>query len=253
MNIFKFSVVVKDFWECLRFLPVTIKLSLEAAVLGLVLGLLIAVIQMKKIKVLNQICVVYNSFMRGTPILIQLYVTYFGIPIALQYINYYYGTNYNIDGMNKLFFAILALGMNTASFNSITIRASLESVDKGQIEAAHSVGLTPIQTLFRIIIPEALEVAIPSLGNSLIGLIKGTSLAFTCAVVEITAQAKIVAGRDYRYFEAYAAIAVIYWSTTLVLELILYLIEKKIHIPDVVGGRQKRRRLLVNDKNRVTE
>jgi polar amino acid transport system permease protein len=142
--------------------------------------------------------------------------------------------------------------MNTASFNSVTIRASLESVDKGQIEAAKSVGMNSFHTLFRIIIPEALEVAIPSLGNSLIGLMKGTSLAFTCAVVEITAQAKIIAGRDYRYFEAYTAIAIIYWITTLVLEFILYLIEQKIHIPDVAGT-EKKRRVFKNDKNTITE
>lgn len=236
MNIFSFDTLKEDFWSCLQYLPETIKLSLVAEIIGILLGLLIAVIQMKKIKVLNQICIVYNSFMRGTPILVQLYITYYGIPIFLKYINYYYGTDYNINGIEKVFFAILALSLNTASFNSVTIRAALESVDKGQIEAAQSIGMTNMQILFRITIPEALEVAIPSLGNSFIGLIKGTSLAFTCAVVEVTAQAKILAGRNYRYFEAYLATAAIYWITTLVLELILYLIKKKIHIKDVVSG-----------------
>ncbi len=240
MNIFDLHTVRIDFWECLNYLPVTIKLAIEAELLSLLVGLIIAVIQMKKVKVLNKLCVVYNSFMRGTPILIQLYVTYYGIPIALKYINYYYGTNYEINGIDKVFFAILALGLNTASFNSVTIRASLESVDRGQIEAAKSVGMTDLQALFRITIPEALEVAIPTLGNSFIGLIKGTSLAFTCAVVEVTAQAKIIAGRNYRYFESYVAISIIYWATTLILELILFLIKKKIHIPDVVSGKEKR-------------
>lgn len=239
MNIFKLSVVVKDFKECLYYLPTTLKLSVESAVIGLLLGLIIAVIQMKKIKLLNQLTILYNSIMRGTPILIQLYVTYFGIPILLKYINYYYGTNYSIDGIEKIFFAVLALGLNTAAFNSVTIRASLESVDKGQIEAARSIGMTTWQTLFRITIPEALEVAIPSLGNTLIGLIKGTSLAFTCSIVEVTAQAKIIAGRDYRYFEAYVAIAVIYWLTTLAVEFIISFIEKKIHIPDVLPAKKR--------------
>lgn len=240
MELFKFSVVIKDFKECLQFLPVTLQLTVQAAIIGLILGLIIAVIQMKKIPVLHQLTIVYNSIMRGTPILVQLYVTYFGIPILLKYVNYYYGTAYGIDGIDKAFFAVLALGMNTAAFNSVSIRAALESVDKGQIEAARSVGMTAWQTLFRITIPEALEVAIPTLGNSLISLVKGTSLAFTCAVIEVTAQAKIVAGRDYRYFEAYVAIAVIYWLTTLVLELIIAAITRKIHIPDVLPTKKKR-------------
>lgn len=234
MDIFKLSVVARDFQECLYYLPVTLKLSAEATVIGLLLGLLIAVIQMKKLKVLNQLTVLYNSIIRGTPILIQLYVTYFGIPILLKYINYYHGTNYNIEGIEKTFFVVLALGLNSAAFNAVTIRASLESVDKGQIEAAHSIGMTTWQILYRITIPEALEVAIPSLGNTLIGLLKGTSLAFACAIVEVTAQAKIVAGRDYRYFEAYVAIAMIYWMTTMAIEFVISLMEKKIHIPDVL-------------------
>lgn len=241
MNIFSFDTLREDFWSCLNYLPETIKLSIVSALIGTILGLLIAVIQMKKIKVLNQVCIIYNSFMRGTPILVQLYITYYGIPILLKYINYYYGTDYSIEGIKKVFFAILALSLNTASFNSVTIRAALESVDKGQIEAAQSIGMTNLQILFRITIPEALEVAIPTLGNSFIGLIKGTSLAFTCAVVEVTAQAKILAGRNYRYFEAYMAIAAIYWMTTLVLELILYLIKKKIHIKDVISDNDRKK------------
>lgn len=240
MNIFDLSVVLRDLKECIKYLNVTLQLSVEAAILGIVLGLIIALIQMKKVRILNQICVVYNSFMRGTPIIVQLYASYFGIPILIKYINYYWGTDFAVSEINQMFFAILALGLNTASFNSITIRASLESVDKGQIEAAHSLGLSPFHTLFRIIIPEALEVAIPSLGNSLIGLIKGTSLAFTCAVVEVSAQAKIVAGRDYRFFEAYVATAIIYWIITLVLEFLIYLLMKKIRIPDVMYIKAKK-------------
>lgn len=241
MNIFQFSVVAKDFLECLRYLPVTFELSVKAALIGLLLGLVIAVIQMKKIKILYQLTLVYNSVMRGTPILVQLYISYFGIPILLQYINYYYGTDFSIGGADKMLFAVAALGLNTAAFNAVTIRASLESVDRGQIEAARSLGMTTGQILLRITIPEALEVAIPSLGNTLINLIKGTSLAFTCAVVEVTAQAKIIAGRDFRYFEAYVATALIYWLTTLVLEFILARIEKWIHIPDVLPEKKKKK------------
>lgn len=94
------------------------------------------------------------------------------------------------------------------------------------MEACHAMGMTTWQTLRRIVIPEALTVAFPSLINSFIGLIKGTSLAFTCAVVEMTAQAKILGGRDFRYFEAYVALAVIYWFVTFILEQISKYVEK---------------------------
>ena len=112
------------------------------------------------------------------------------------------------------------------------IRASLESVPKGQIEAANALGMTYFQALRRVILPEAIVVALPSLGNSFIGLIKGTSLAFVCAVVEMTAAGKIIAGRTYRYFEVYVSLAVIYWIITIIVEQGIKLIEKKIRIPE---------------------
>ena len=126
---------------------------------------------------------------------------------------------------------MVALGLNQAAFDSETIRSAIQSVDKGQIEAAKSMGMTGLQVLRRITLPQAITVALLPLGNSLIALIKGTSLAFTCSVVEITAAAKITAGKSYRYFEAYCSIAIIYWVITFVLERILVLIEKKTSIP----------------------
>lgn len=232
MNIISPKVILDDFIEMQKYLGVTIWLSLAAAVFGLLFGLLVAVIQIKKVKILNPLASVYISIMRGTPIIIQLYVTYFGIPILLKYINYYNGTNFSFDSIPPIVYAIVALGFNTAAYNSVTIKASLESVDPKQIEAAHSLGYTGWQTLTKVTIPEAFEVALPSLGNTLIGLVKGTSLAFTCSVVEITAAGKIMAGRNYRYFEAYIALSVIYWCLSLIMELVMKLLIKQVRIPD---------------------
>ena len=126
---------------------------------------------------------------------------------------------------------MVALGLNQAAFDSETIRSAILSVDKGQIEAAKSMGMTGLQVLRRITLPQATSVALLPLGHSLIALIKGTSLAFTCSVVEITAAAKITAGKSYRYIEAYCSIAIIYWLITFILERVLVLIEKKTSIP----------------------
>ena len=105
------------------------------------------------------------------------------------------------------------------------------------------------QTLRRIILPEAFEVALPTLGNSFISIIKGTSLAFTCAVVEITAQGQIIGGRTYRYFEVYVSLAIIYWLVTLVIEQIIRVIENKIRIPDQVELASANGEGKKNDKN----
>ena len=153
--------------------------------IGLFLGLIIAIIRVYKVPVLSQISVAFVSVIRGTPILVQLYVTYFGIPLALKYFNYYHGTSYNVNAIPGFVFAMIALGLNQSAFDSETIRSAILSVDKGQLEAAKAIGMTNWQVLRRVIIPQASGVAFVPLGNSIIGLIKGTSLAFTCSVVEL--------------------------------------------------------------------
>jgi polar amino acid transport system permease protein len=187
---------------------------------------------MKRIKILTPLSSAYISDIRGTPILVQLYVVYFGIPLLLKYLNARWGTSYDVNGVAPIVYAFIALAINESAFNSEIIRAALQSVDKGQIEAAHALGMTYVQTLKRIILPEAVVVALPSLGNSLIGLIKGTSLAFVCSVVEMTAQGKIMAGRTYRYFETYVSLAIIYWVITFIIERVISATEKKIKVPE---------------------
>ncbi len=231
-KLFDGALVFTAIPDLLKYLPTTLFLTLIALFIGLVLGLIIAVIRINKIPVLSQLAVAFVSIMRGTPIIVQLYITYFGIPIALKYINYYYGTDYDINGIPGIVFAMVALGLNQSAFDSETIRSAILSVDKGQLEAAKSMGMSGWQVLKRVIIPQASTVALLPLGNSLIALIKGTSLAFTCSVVEITAAGKILAGKNYRYFEVYCSLAIIYWVITFIFERILKLIEKKISIPD---------------------
>jgi len=125
---------------------------------------------------------------------------------------------------------LLTLSLNEAAYNSEVIRAALLSVDKGQTEAAQSLGMTYGQELRRIILPEAFVVALPTLGNALIGLMKGTSLAFVCSVVEITAHSRILAGNNLRFFESYCALALIYWMMTILIERGISFLEKRLDI-----------------------
>ena len=143
-----------------------------------------------------------------------------------------YTTIARLDGVAPIVYAFVALALNESAFNAEIIRASLESVDKGQVEAASALGMNYFQALIRIILPEATVVALPSLGNAFIGLIKGTSLAFVCSVVEMTAEGKILAGRNYRYFEVYISLAIIYWVITFVLERVISYLEKKLRVPE---------------------
>lgn len=231
-NLFDWKLVFTQIPDILRFLPTTFELTIIATIMGYVIGLFLALIKIHKVPVLRNLAAFFISIIRGTPILVQLYITYYGIPLTLKYINYIHGTNYNINNIPASVFAIVALGLNQSAFDSEIIRAAIQSVDKGQLEAARALGMTGGQVLRRVILPQAITVALPSLGNSLISLIKGTSLAFTVAVVDMTAQGRILAGRNFRYFEAYCSLAIIYWVLTILIERLFKYLEKRFSIPE---------------------
>lgn len=233
-KLFDFNQVIKNIPELLRYLPITLELAFLATFIGLILGLLLAVIKMKEIPILKQLAAVFVSIIRGTPVLVQLYIVYFGVPMLFKFLNQKYGTDLAVAQIPGFVYAVLALGLNSSAFSAELIRSALMSVNKGQLEAANALGMTYGQALRRIIIPEAMTIALPTIGNSLISAIKGTSLAFTCAVVEITAQGKIIGGRDYRYFEVYCSLAIIYWLVTVVIEQALKFAERKLALPDQV-------------------
>jgi polar amino acid transport system permease protein len=243
-DLFNVSLVFTQIPRILEALPVTLVLTVLSLICGLIVGLGVAVVRIGKIPVLLELGRVYVSVTRGTPVIVQLYLTYFGIPLILKYVNYYNGTSFNINAVPPIVFALIALSLNQGAYCSETIRAAILSVDKGQIEAAHSLGMTTGQLLRRIVIPQAFIVALPSLGNSLIALLKETSLAFVCSVVDITARGKILAGNNYRFFESYCSVAIIYWVLTLIVEQGVRYAEKRLRIPETApaavkaGGRK---------------
>jgi polar amino acid transport system permease protein len=238
-DLFNVALVFTQLPKVLQALPVTLWLTVLSLICGLTAGLAVAVVKISNIPVLRELCTVYVSVTRGTPIIVQLYLTYFGIPLILKYFNYYNGTSFNINAVPPIVFALVALSLNQGAYSSETIRAAILSVDKGQIEAAHSLGMTTGQLLRRIVIPQAFVVALPSLGNALIALLKETSLAFVCSVVDITARGKILASNNYRFFESYCSVAIIYWVLTLMVEQIVRYAEKRLRIPDTAPAPEK--------------
>ena len=209
-KIFAPEMIVKMLPTILEKLPITLLMTVVAAIIGITLGFLIAVIKINNVPVLTQIFNVFVSFMRGTPQLVQLFLAFYGFPLIVQWLNQRLGWNVDVNSIPALLYVFVAFGLNEAAYNSETFRAAILSVNPKEIEAAKSIGLTDGQTMRRIILPSALIVAIPNLGNSLISLLKGTSLAFTVTVIDIMGQARILAGANLRFFEAYIAVALFY-------------------------------------------
>lgn len=168
------------------------------------------------------------SFIRGTPMLVQLYLVYYGLPLLVKSLVEATGGEYDPNAIPKIVYAFTAFSLNSSAYMSETFRSALEAVDKGQMEACYSIHMTTFQALRRIILPQAFGIALPPLGNSLLSLVKDTSLAFSISIVDLMAGAKIVASRSFRFFEIYIVVSFIYWVICFVLERLIALTEKKL-------------------------
>ncbi|WP_067726962.1 amino acid ABC transporter permease [Oceanobacillus damuensis] len=202
---FDIGYMIEIIPELLKYVPITLYLAIVSMIIAIVIGVFLALILVNKIPVLLQIAKVYISFFRGTPALVQLLMIYFGLPQLFPLLN-------SISAETA---AIIAFSINTSAYLAEIFRAGLESVDKGQAEAAISVGMTYPEALRGIILPQAVRNAIPATGNMFIGLIKNSSLAFTIGVTELLAQGKLMATSNLKFFEAYFAVGLIYWVLTM--------------------------------------
>ena len=229
-KIFAPAMILEMLPIILQKLPLTLLMTVVAAIIGLALGFLIAITKINKIPVLTQFFNFFVSFMRGTPQLVQLFLAFYGFPLVVQWFNQQFGWQIDVNGIPALLYVFVAFGLNEAAYTSETFRAAILSVNASEIEAAKSIGLTDRQTMRRIILPSAMIVAIPNLGNSLISLLKGTSLAFTVTVIDIMGQARIMAGANLRFFEAYIAVALIYWLLCILIERGIRYLERKLNV-----------------------
>ncbi|WP_295463058.1 cystine ABC transporter permease [uncultured Pseudomonas sp.] len=176
----------------------TVVLSLGGMFFGLLLGFGLALLRRSANLLLRSVARLYISFFRGTPLLVQLFVIYYGLPeLGLQ--------------LDPLPAALIGFSLNMAAYTAEIIRAAIGAIDRGQWEAAASIGMTPLQTLRRAILPQALRIALPPLGNSFIALVKDTSLAATIQVPELFRQAQLITARTFEIFSLYLAAALLYW------------------------------------------
>lgn len=209
--------------KLLAYLNITLLIVGSSILLGLVIGMLVVLPRLYNVPILKRISQVYVSFFRGTPILIQLFLIYYGLPTILQWINI------DISRVAVLYFVILAYALNSGAFVSEMIRASVSAVDKGQIEAAQSIGMSGYQTFTRIILPQALAISIPLFGNLVIGNLKDTSLAFTLGVMEMTGRSQTLGTATQHFVETYIALSLIYFVISMILEQGFLWLERRLH------------------------
>ncbi|HBO5879500.1 TPA: amino acid ABC transporter permease [Pseudomonas aeruginosa] len=196
----------------------TVLFAAVSMVLGLILGFSVAVVRVTKVPVVSQIAAVYVSAFRGTPLLVQIFVLYYGLPsVGIEF--------------TPVTAGILALTLNVAAYLSESMRGAILGIDKGQWEAGLSVGLTWGQTLWNIITPQALRLAVPSLSNSLISLIKDTSLISVITVTELMLATKEVIAETCQPLPLYLAAAGIYWLLSALFERVQKALENRLTAP----------------------
>ncbi|MFD2618588.1 amino acid ABC transporter permease [Terrilactibacillus laevilacticus] len=196
-------------------LKYTLPLAIASFIIGLVIAFVMAMCRLSSIKLLQWIARIYISIIRGTPLLVQLSIVYFGLPDL--------GIN-----ISPIYGAIIALSLNVGGYAAEVIRASILSVPKGQWEAGYTIGMGYFQTLRRVIIPQAMRVSIPPLSNTFISLVKDTSLASTITVTELFRRAQEITATSYNFLLLYCEAAFIYWIFCFILSIIQNIIEERL-------------------------
>ncbi len=209
---------------------VTLYISIIGTILGFIIGLLVGIIRtipapkqgIKKVilKIVNIVLSIYIEVFRGTPMIVQAMVVYYGSALA-----------FGVD-MDRLSAALFIVSINTGAYMSEIVRGGIIAIDKGQFEAAHAIGMNHIQTMINVILPQVIRNILPATGNEFVINIKDTSVLNVISVTELYFQTKTIAGNNFRYFESFFVASVIYFIMTFTVTRILRFIEKKLDGPE---------------------
>jgi len=204
---------------------VTLEIWIVCITSGAVLGIFLALGRIYGNKVIYSAVTAYIEVFRGTPQLVQMFVIYLGLPdIGIV--------------LRPIVAAMVAIGLNTAAYQAEYFRGAIQSVQRGQMVAARAIGMTRLQAIYHVILPQALRIVIPSWSNEAILELKMTSIAFAISVVELMAQAKTIGFRTFRYFEIFMLAALIYYILVSVVSFVLNRISAKVHIPGLTTRAQ---------------
>lgn len=208
------TLIIESLPLLFRGMIVTLQIAGLSCCIGLSLGVIVGIFQTSKNTIIHSLAYIYASLLRGTPMLIQIFIVVYVLPqIGIM--------------IPKFWAAILAIGLNSSAYVSFIIKSGIQSVSRGTIEAAYTLGLSKWQTMRFIILPQALRVVLPALGNEFTTLIKDSSLASLVGVVELTQEGRIIIGRTYDALSMYCIIAVIYLLLTTSLSLFVSYLEKR--------------------------
>ncbi len=217
---FILNFITDDRWmSLLRGLAVTLKVTFFAVILGFVLGFSVAIVRdvyenTKKLKVLNFLCNVYLTVIRGTPVVVQLLIIYFVIFSSIK--------------IDKSIAAVLAFGINSGAYQAEIFRSGINSIPKGQMEAGRSLGFNYRQTMVNIIMPQAIKNVLPTLGNEFIVLMKETSVAGYIALDDLTKAGDIIRSRTYSAMMPFLAVALLYLIMVMFFSHLLKMFERRL-------------------------
>jgi L-cystine transport system permease protein len=218
---FDLMLIIEFIPTLIQYLGITLQILAASIILGLVLGIAAAIPRLFKIPLLNQLVILYVSFIRGTPILIQLFLVFYGLPAILLLL-----FSIDITRMEAIYFVIITYAISNGAGFSEIFRAAIRAVDYGQTEAAFSVGMTSRQNFFRIVLPQAVRIAFPNMANSVIGSLKDTSLAFTIGVMDMMGRGDTLIAATAHALEVYLSLSIIYYIIVVMFEKIFSKLEK---------------------------
>ncbi|ETI68760.1 amino acid ABC transporter permease [Neobacillus vireti] len=202
----------------LKGLQVTLYIFVIAIILGFVIGLLVAMLRLAPIKILNWIAKMYVDAIRGTPFIVQLFFIYFGI------------NSLHIVSLNNTTAGIITVAINAGAYFAEIIRAGIQSIDKGQTEAARSIGFTGAQTMRYVVLPQAFRRMLPTITNQSIISLKDTSLLSVIGIADLTQQGQIQASATFEAFKVWLAVGIIYFIIIYLLTLLANFVEKRIEL-----------------------
>ena len=217
---FNFDLVVNSFPLLLVGAGVTIKITALSVALGVIIGLFVGIARISRIKILRVLSAVYVDFFRGTPLLVQIFLVYFALPVI---------TGQRVDPFVA---AIGSCGINSGAYVAEIFRAGIQSIDKGQMEAGRSLGMTWVQTMRYIIVPQAFKRVIPPLGNEFIALLKDSSLVSVIGFEELTRRGQLIIAKTYGSLEIWISVAVIYLAITLTISRFVAYLERRYQTDD---------------------
>lgn len=217
---FDFDLVVKSFPLLLLGAGVTVQITAVSVSVGMLIGMFVGIARLSKIWLIKTLAAIYVDFIRGTPLLVQIFLIYFALPLII-------GTR-----IDPFIAAITACSINSGAYVAEIFRGGIQSIDKGQMEAGRSLGMTWSQTMIHVILPQAFKRIIPPLGNEFIAMLKDSSLVSVIGFEELTRRGQLIIARTYGTFEIWLSVAVIYLIMTFAISRLVNYLERRYKIDD---------------------